>query len=85
MPENCDKYPMSSLCDYYNDWLKEQFETTTKTNSKSFGHQIKKYFYINNIWHGIEPYKSGSIRGYRINQDTIKTFITDKYNYIGDD
>ncbi len=85
MPENCDKYPANSLCDYYNDYLKEQFETTTKTNSKSFGIQIKKYFYINNIWYGIEPFRTNTIRGYKIDKDTVKTFIEDKYNYIGDD
>jgi predicted esterase YcpF (UPF0227 family) len=85
MPEREDKYPMTNLCEYYNEYIKEQFETTTKVNSKSFGIQIKKYFYINNIWYGIEPYKSGSVRGYRINQSALKTFIEDKYNYIGDD
>ncbi len=84
MPEGEDKYHMSSLCEYYNEWLKEQFETSSKVNSQSFGMQIKKYFYINNIWYGTEPFKSGSIRGYRINQAVIKTFIEDKYRYIGE-
>jgi hypothetical protein len=85
MPEGEDKYPMSSLCEYYNEYLKEQFETTTKVNSKSFGHALRKYFYINNIWYGIEPFKSGSIRGYRIDQSAIKTFIEEKYKYTEDD
>jgi len=84
MPEGEDKYPTNNLCEYYNEWLKEQFETTSKVNNNSIGMSIRKYFYINNIWHGIEPYKSGSIRGYKINQEAIKTFITEKYHYIGD-
>lgn len=85
MLEGEDKYHMSSLCEYYNEYLKEQFETTTRVNSKSFGIQLKKYFYINNIWYGIEPYRTSNERGYIINQDAVKAFITDKYNYIGDD
>jgi len=84
MPIGEDKYPTSNLCEYYNEWLKEQFETSSKVNSQSFGMQIKKYFYINKIWYGIEPFKSGSVRCYRINQSTIKTFIEDKYHYVGE-
>jgi len=69
------------LCDSYNDWCKMNFENSKEVNSQSFGMQLKKYFYINNVWRGFERKHgmAGSI--FIVNKEALVALITDIYGY----
>ena len=69
------------LCDSYNDWCKMNFENSKEVNSQSFGIQLKRYFYINNVWRGFERKHTMSGSIFIVHKDALDSLITDIYGY----
>lgn len=79
------EFSSSELCSHYNAWCKDTWETHTDTNVKSFGLNLKKWFYINNKWFGFDKRKNHGIMTFTVNQGELQEFIETKYKYIGND
>ena len=81
-----DKHEISGaeLCRNYNEWCKNAFGNEKEINSKSFGLNIKKYFYINKEWIGFEKKITNSCSKYTINNETLKNIIEEQYGYTGE-
>ena len=57
------------------------YETNKEINNISFSLQLKRYFYINNIWVGFEHKKTKTCNAFLIHKDVIHSIITDIYGY----
>lgn len=75
------EYKSRDLCDLYNDYCKMNYETNREINPISFSLQLKRYFYINNIWVGFEHKKTKNCNAFLIHKDTIHSIITGIYGY----
>ena len=83
--ENGGRISSTQLCKHYNDWCKSNWENHKDTNTKTFGLNFKKYFYINSVWHGgINKKKSNGASVYEIDTVKLLSFIENKLNYVGD-
>lgn len=74
----------AELCTHYNEWCKQSWESHTDTNVKSFGLNLKKYFYINNNWNGFEKKRSNGTK-YAVNKEELQSFVETKYGYGGEE
>jgi len=79
--EGNDTYKSKHLCDMYNEYCKMNYETSKDINVVSFGIQLKKYFYINNIWRGFEHKKTMHCNVFIIDKGVLNSVITDIYGY----
>ena len=76
-----DKMSTTNLCDSYNDYCNMTYESSTRVSPKSFGHSLRKYFYINNNWTGFEKQRSNQSKGFHIKKEALKNIIENIYNY----
>lgn len=74
----------TELCTHYNAWCKDRYDNSKDTTTKSFGLNLKKYFCINKVWVGFEWKRFNAGIKYKINTETLKSLIEDKYGYIGE-
>ena len=74
-----------NMCANYNNWLCSQLETASQISVKGMAMSIKRYFYINDIWRGINKCRNNKGVIYTINHKDIKTFIEEKYKYYDED
>jgi hypothetical protein len=79
--EGNDTYKSKHLCDMYNEYCKLNYETSREINVVSFGIQLKKYFYINNIWRGFEHTHTRTGNVFIIDKQALNSVITDIYGY----
>lgn len=81
-PVQNDKFTSTNLCDSYNMWCKNNFENSREINCVSFGLQLKKYFYINDIWRGFEKNVSKAhSTTFRLDKTELNKIITEKYGF----
>ena len=74
-------FKSKDLCESYNQYCKTNYESSKEINVVSFGLQLKKYFYINNIWRGFDHRKTKSCNTFIIDKQVLNSIITDIYGY----
>ena len=72
----------TEMCKHYNSWCSANFDNNTPVSVPAFGLAIKKYFYINNKWKGVERKKIKTSNIFIVIKDELRDFISNSYNYI---
>ena len=83
-PPDPPKFMSSELCNHYNEWCAQNFETASAVSITSFGLAIKKYFHINDEWLGF--HRRTTMKGSLFTYDRYQLYriITETYGYTED-
>ncbi len=75
----------TKMCETYNNWLCSELQSASQVSVKGMAMGIKRYFYINDIWRGINKSRNEKCIVYNVNNKEIRTFIEEKYKYYDED